>query len=82
MKISKIKFIVFYYFRLIANIAFTINRFIYLPEFRVVICKECKYVMLPNYIDAHFISEFYKLESLTIFLGALYNNAFADWLWQ
>jgi hypothetical protein len=38
------------------------DRFIYLPEYRVIICKECKYAVLPSHIDAHFTQEDHKLE--------------------
>ena len=34
--------------------AVTMDQFIHLPEFRVIICKKCKYAMLPSQIDAHF----------------------------
>jgi hypothetical protein len=30
------------------------DQFIHLPEFRVIICKKCKYAVLPSQIDAHF----------------------------
>jgi hypothetical protein len=30
------------------------DRFIHLPEFRVIICKECKYAVLLSHINAHF----------------------------
>ena len=30
------------------------DQFIYLPEFRVIICKKCKYAVLPSQIDAYF----------------------------
>jgi hypothetical protein len=29
--------------------------FTHLPEFGVIVCKECKHVVLPSHIDAHFI---------------------------
>ena len=38
------------------------DRFIHLPEFRVIICKECKCAVLPNHIDAHFAGKPHKLE--------------------
>ena len=31
--------------------------FIHLPEFHVVICKKCKYAVLPSHIDTHFTPE-------------------------
>jgi len=30
------------------------DQLIHLPEFRVIICKKCKYAVLPSQIDAHF----------------------------
>src|ERR1700761_705510 len=30
------------------------DHIIHLPEFRVVVCKECKYAVLPSEIDSHF----------------------------
>ncbi|KAH8749813.1 hypothetical protein BGZ57DRAFT_1010455 [Hyaloscypha finlandica] len=30
------------------------DQFIHLPEFRVIICKKCKYAVLPSQIDSHF----------------------------
>ena len=30
------------------------DQFIHLPEFWVIICKKCKYAILPSQIDAHF----------------------------
>ena len=30
------------------------DQFIHLPDFRVIICKKCKYAVLPGHIDAHF----------------------------
>jgi hypothetical protein len=38
------------------------DRFIHLPEFRVIICKECKYAVLPSHINAHFAGKPYRLE--------------------
>ena len=38
------------------------DRFIHLPEFRVIICKECEYVVLPSHINTYFVGEPYKLE--------------------
>jgi superfamily II DNA helicase RecQ len=37
------------------------DRFIHLPEFRVIICKECKYAVLPNHIDTHFTGKPHNL---------------------
>ena len=34
--------------------AVTMDQFIHLPEFRVIICKKCKYAILPSQINAHF----------------------------
>jgi hypothetical protein len=31
--------------------------FTHLPEFRVIICKECHYAVLPSHIDAHFTAK-------------------------
>lgn len=31
--------------------------FIHLPEFQVIICKECQYAVLPSHIEAHFIAK-------------------------
>ena len=33
----------------------------HLPEFRVVVCKECKYAVLPSHIDTHFATKPHKL---------------------
>jgi hypothetical protein len=30
------------------------DEFIHLPELRVIVCKTCKYAVLPSNIDAHF----------------------------
>src|SRR5689334_904262 len=30
------------------------DQFIHLPEFQVIICKKCKYAILPSNIDTHF----------------------------
>ena len=38
------------------------DRFIHLPEFRVIICKECEYAVLPSHINTHFAGEPHKLE--------------------
>ena len=38
------------------------DRFIHLPEFRVIICKECKYAVLPSHINTHFAGKPHKLE--------------------
>jgi hypothetical protein len=38
------------------------EHFIHLPEFQVIICKKCKYRVLPSHIDAHFASKAHKLE--------------------
>ena len=32
----------------------TMDQFIHLPEFRVIICKKYKYAVLPSQINAHF----------------------------
>ena len=34
---------------------------IYLPEFCIVVYKECKYKVLPSYIDIYFATKPYKL---------------------
>jgi hypothetical protein len=31
--------------------------FIHLPEFQVIICKNCQYAVLPSQIDAHFAAK-------------------------
>jgi Orsellinic acid/F9775 biosynthesis cluster protein D len=36
------------------------DQFIHLPEFRIIICKECKYAVLPSYIDTHFATKPHK----------------------
>ena len=33
------------------------DQFIHLPEFQVVVCKKCKYAVLPSHIDSHFTPE-------------------------
>ena len=33
------------------------DQFIHLPEFRVIICRKCKYAVLPTQIDAHFTAQ-------------------------
>jgi hypothetical protein len=38
------------------------DRFIHLPEFRVIICKECKYAVLPSHIMAHLAGKPHRLE--------------------
>ena len=30
------------------------DQFIHLPEFQVIVCKKCKYAVLPSHIDSHF----------------------------
>jgi hypothetical protein len=37
------------------------DHFIHLLEFRIIICKKCKYAVLPSYIDAHFATKLHKL---------------------
>jgi hypothetical protein len=37
-----------------------IDQIIHLPEFHVVICKECKYAVLPSHIDGHFATKPHK----------------------
>ena len=64
IRINKIEFIISYYFKSIINTAFIINRFIYLPEFHIIIYKEYEYKVLFNYIDAYFINKLYKLKLL------------------
>jgi superfamily II DNA helicase RecQ len=39
----------------------TMDRFIHLPEFHVIICKECKYAVLPSHINTHFAAKPHKL---------------------
>ena len=39
-----------------------IENFIQLSDLRVIICKKCKYCVLPSYIDTHFASKAHKLE--------------------
>ena len=31
--------------------------FTHLPDFQVIICKECQHAVLPSYIDAHFVAK-------------------------
>src|SRR5271156_4948431 len=31
--------------------------FTHLPDFQVIICKECQYAVLPSHIDAHFTAK-------------------------
>lgn len=38
------------------------DRFIHLPEFRVIICKEFKYAVLPSHITTHFAGKPHNLE--------------------
>jgi hypothetical protein len=38
------------------------DRFIHLPNFRVIVCKECKYAVLPSHINMHFAGKPHKLE--------------------
>ena len=33
------------------------DQFVHLPEFQVIICKKCKYAILPSEIDAHFTAK-------------------------
>jgi hypothetical protein len=37
------------------------DQFIYLPEFQIIVCKECKYAVLPIYIDTHFTTKPHNL---------------------
>lgn len=37
------------------------ENFIHLLDFRVIICKKCKYCVLPSHINTHFASKAYKL---------------------
>lgn len=62
MRISRVEFIISHHFKSIASTVFTMDWFIHLPEFRVVICKECKYAVLPSHIDAHFTGGPHKLD--------------------
>ena len=34
---------------------------IYLLAFRIVVCRECRYAVLPSHIDSHFATKPYKL---------------------
>ena len=38
------------------------DRFIYLPEFRVVVCKRCRYAILPSKINTHFAGKPHQLD--------------------
>jgi hypothetical protein len=38
------------------------DQFIHLPEFRIIVCKTCKYAVLPSHIDAHFATKPHKLD--------------------
>jgi hypothetical protein len=38
------------------------DRFIHLPEFRITICKECRYAVLPSHINTHFTGGPHRLE--------------------
>jgi hypothetical protein len=38
------------------------DRFIHLPEFGVIICKECQYAVLPSHVNTHFAAKPHKLE--------------------
>ncbi|KAG9241063.1 hypothetical protein BJ878DRAFT_558988, partial [Calycina marina] len=40
----------------------TMDRFIHLSDFRVIVCKECKYAVLPGHIDTHFAGKPHYLE--------------------
>src|SRR5271155_1139502 len=35
--------------------------FIHLPEFHVIVCKECQYAVLPSQIDAHYATKPHNL---------------------
>jgi hypothetical protein len=37
------------------------DQFIHLPKFRIIVCKECQYAVLPSQIDAHFATKPHKL---------------------
>ena len=37
------------------------DHFNHLLEFRIVVCKKCKYRVLPSHIDSHFVAKPYKL---------------------
>ena len=36
---------------------FTMEYFTHLPDFQVIICKECQHAVLPSHIDAHFAAK-------------------------
>lgn len=38
------------------------DRFIHLPNFYIIVYKECKYAVLPSYINMHFVGKPHKLE--------------------
>src|ERR1700761_608777 len=38
------------------------DRFIHLPEFGVIVCKQCQYAVLPSNINTHFAADPHKLE--------------------
>ena len=38
------------------------DQFIHLPEFYIVVCRECKYTVLPSHIDIHFTTKPHKLD--------------------
>jgi hypothetical protein len=37
------------------------DQFIHLSELQIIVCKECKYTVLPIYIDTHFTTKPYNL---------------------
>jgi hypothetical protein len=38
------------------------DQFIHLPSFCVIVYKECKYAVLPSYINMHFVGKLHNLE--------------------
>lgn len=38
------------------------DEFIHLPEFQVIICKTCRYAILPSKIDTHFAAKSHRLD--------------------
>ena len=36
--------------------------FIHLPEFQVIVCKQCQHAVLPSFIHAHFRGKHHRLE--------------------
>jgi hypothetical protein len=37
------------------------DHFIHLPDFHIIVCKECQYSVLPSHIDTHFTAKPHKL---------------------